>query len=129
VSWGQDVERRDLVPADAESCHWATPSRDGLGYELESALGTCATRTSTAPGVSCAAIADPRDTDGDGISDGLEAAVGIGGDDLPLPLWGADPRHKDLFVEVDFMRRTKAENDAETTLNTAWCSPACPGCS
>jgi hypothetical protein len=89
--------------------------RDGLGYELESALGTCATRTSTAPGVSCAAIADPRDTDGDGISDGLE--VGIGGDDLPLPLWGADPRHKDLFVEVDFMRRTKAENDAETTLH------------
>ena len=91
--------------------------RDGLGYELESALGTCATRTSTAPGVSCAAIADPRDTDGDGISDGLEAGVGIGGDDLPLPLWGADPRHKDLFVEVDFMRRTKAENDAATTLH------------
>lgn len=88
---------------------------DGLGYELERALGTCASRTSSAPGVSCAGIADPRDTDGDGISDALE--VGIGGGDLPLPLWGADARHKDLFVEVDFMRRTKAENDATTALH------------
>ena len=103
---------------------------DGLGYELERALGTCSSRLSTAPGVNCSAIADRRDTDGDGISDGLEvrglrrppvvagaAAIGIGGDDLALPLWGADPRHKDLFVEVDFMRRTKGENDAKTTLH------------
>ena len=93
---------------------------DGLGFELERALGTCSSRLSTAPGVNCSAIADRRDTDGDGISDGLEvrglrrppvvagaAAIGIGGDDLALPLWGASPRHKDMFVEVDFMRRTK----------------------
>ena len=101
---------------------------DGLGYELESALGTCSSRLSTVPGVDCSAIADRRDTDGDGISDGLEVRGLDGrpcqrarprssaGEDLALPLWGADPRHKDLFVEVDFMRRTKGENDSKTTL-------------
>lgn len=30
---------------------------------------------------------------------------------LPLPLWGANPRHKDIFIEADFMRRCKDEND------------------
>ena len=27
----------------------------------------------------------------------------------PLALWGADPRHKDMFVEVDYQRRSNTE--------------------
>jgi hypothetical protein len=90
---------------------------DGLGSELELEVGTCPSRTGRVNGFDCSRTADARDTDGDGISDGWEllgrrSSVG----DQPLPLWGADPRHKDLFVEVDFMRRTKAENDDKTSL-------------
>ena len=80
---------------------------DGLGNELEAALGTCASSTSFATGrdgiqFDCRNAVDARDTDGDGLSDAIEAR-GVRGVSThqPLPLWGADPRHKDLFVEVD----------------------------
>ena len=81
--------------------------RDGLGTELEAAVGTCATRADVITGVPCRDHTDLRDTDGDGLADGLET---VGGDSLPLPRWGANPRHKDMFIEVDFMRRTLDEN-------------------
>jgi hypothetical protein len=46
------------------------------------------------------------DRDGDGLCDEWET-TGIdydgGGVDLNLPAMGADPDHKDLFVEVDYM--------------------------
>jgi len=84
---------------------------DGLGSDLEATLGTCAATSGTAGGFDCARAADARDTDGDGISDGWEA---LGRDHVatdalgrsvhtyvPLAAWGADPRHKDLFLEVD----------------------------
>jgi hypothetical protein len=84
---------------------------DGLGKELEADLGTCAAKSDVVAGVRCDRIADTRDTDGDGIRDGLETLGGrVGFEALPLPLWGASPRHKDLFIEVDFMRRSKEEN-------------------
>jgi hypothetical protein len=58
----------------------------------------------------CNLAADPRDTDGDGISDRWEVlGRRFDQDDQLLPLWGADPRHKDLFVEVDFMLREQGE--------------------
>jgi hypothetical protein len=58
----------------------------------------------------CSQAADARDTDGDGISDGWEVLGRIhAGFSQALPLWGADPRHKDLFVEVDFMLRQPGE--------------------
>jgi len=83
---------------------------DGLGDELEAALGTCPLRAGTVQGFSCLNVRDPRDTDGDGISDGWEV---LGRSDLmphqPLPMWGADPRHKDMFVEVDFRQDTPDE--------------------
>lgn len=85
--------------------------KDGLGYELENELGTCAVKAGFAKGFDCSQIADARDTDGDGISDGWEV---LGRFDMQpfqlLPKWGANPRHKDLFIEVDFMRRTGGEN-------------------
>lgn len=46
------------------------------------------------------------DTDGDGLSDAVETS-GVQAPDgtvlLDLPAMGANPRHKDLFVEIDFM--------------------------
>ena len=51
-----------------------------------------------------------RDTDADGLSDGVEV---MGRRDAqphqPLVLWGANRRHKDMFVEVDYQRRAVAE--------------------
>lgn len=85
--------------------------KDGLGDQLERSLGTCSDLDETAGGFDCGLAADPRDTDGDAIPDGWEA---LGRGDLephqPLPLWGADPRHKDMFIEADFMRKTEREN-------------------
>lgn len=49
----------------------------------------------------------PPDTDGDGLLDSWETdGLDINGDgviDLDLPAMGADPMHKDLFLEVDVM--------------------------
>lgn len=79
---------------------------DSLGDELEAALGTCRSATDVASkaGVTfdCKLATDPRDSDGDGLADSIEVR-GVEGasPQLPLPYWGADPRHKDLFVEVD----------------------------
>lgn len=45
------------------------------------------------------------DTDGDGLPDLWETSgVTVDGVFVDLPAMGADPNHKDLFVEVDFMR-------------------------
>ena len=65
---------------------------DGLTNEVEKRLGT-----------------DPNnpDTDGDGLLDGWEVH-GVNGIDLPGK--GASPLHKDVFVEMDYMRRDSAAN-------------------
>lgn len=88
------------------------PDGDHLGTELEADLNTCSQRSGLVAGFDCGLVSDARDTDGDGIRDDWEV---LGRRDLspyqPLPFWGADPRHKDIFVEVDFMRRcTDAAN-------------------
>jgi hypothetical protein len=49
----------------------------------------------------------PLDSDGDGLMDtwerfGLDADCDPATAALPLPTWGADPLHKDLFLELDF---------------------------
>ena len=99
---------------------------DGLGTELEVKIGTCTIRAGTRWGFNCGLIADAADSDGDGIVDGWEyfgrpvlrrtGPFQFDLDYLTLPEWGANPRHKDLFVEVDFMMRcpedTAPENDA-----------------
>jgi uncharacterized repeat protein (TIGR01451 family) len=47
------------------------------------------------------------DADGDGLLDGWETAGydadGVDGIDVDLPAFGADPNHKDLFLELDWM--------------------------
>lgn len=93
---------------------------DGLGRELEWELGTC-TGTKTKPGLStvgfdCSRAADMADTDGDGINDGWEV---LGRRDKtphqPLPRWGANPMHKDIFLEVDFMLRCPSQNPSNAS--------------
>ncbi|HUF36176.1 MAG TPA: hypothetical protein VMN37_09510, partial [Gemmatimonadales bacterium] len=92
---------------------------DGLGNGLEAAIGTCGSAAGSVAGAECGELADPRDTDGDGLRDGWEvlgygASWQSGGTTirryLPLQTWGADPRHKDIFVEVDFRRLDSVEN-------------------
>jgi hypothetical protein len=71
---------------------------DGLGGLLETELGLCDTQGA------CGSLGNSRDSDGDGIADPVEvfgAAFPTGPDQL-LPRWGTDPRHKDIFVEVDW---------------------------
>lgn len=71
---------------------------DGLGTLLEAALGTC--DDDVAPGCD---VFDPRDTDRDGISDSAEVlGIEAGYGSQLLPRMGADPRHKDVFVEIDY---------------------------
>ena len=78
---------------------------DGLGASLEAELGTCNAKTDPFP--YCANVIDPRDTDHDGLSDAVEIFgkenTSHPNSPLYLPAWGANPLHKDLFIEVDYM--------------------------
>lgn len=74
---------------------------DGLGPLLEQALETC-------PNPTCIDAHHGRDTDRDGLTD-FEEVFGVKGtrtdgrDDIALSRWGATPRQKDAFVEVDYV--------------------------
>ena len=88
---------------------------DGLCDDLEQELGTCAAAIdpSTCPSpptsaTPCCFSPVPWDTDADGISDGAEV-LGVPGGveaDLPLPLYGADPLHRDVYLELDWADTT-----------------------
>lgn len=75
---------------------------DGLGNLLEAELGTCAAAPAVG-GTACAGVFNPQDTDRDGLSDMAEV-FGIDDPDQPqlLSRWGADPLHKDIFIEIDY---------------------------
>ncbi|HEV7239698.1 MAG TPA: hypothetical protein VGQ36_10690 [Thermoanaerobaculia bacterium] len=88
VVWDEDIHTSD---ADA----------DGLGAGLEAALGSSSS-TADADGDS---LPDGRDTDKDGIDDGLEViGVDASGDNpaVLFPTWGARPTRQDVFVEMDW---------------------------
>jgi hypothetical protein len=106
------VIRNDALLGDADG--------DGLGDDLEAELQTCSSLSGYAGEFDCSLAADPRDTDGDGISDGWEV---LGRQDMlphqPLPAWGANPRHKDLFLEIDFMLRSPGEPPQQMTPEVA----------
>ncbi|MCE9577055.1 MAG: hypothetical protein K8W52_28165 [Deltaproteobacteria bacterium] len=95
---------------------------DGLGSELEAAIGTCsilsgyATNPKDLTAFPCGWAIDARDTDGDGINDGDELrGVRTQTPQLPLRRWGADPRHKDMFVEVDGAHLTATDSPPRVT--------------
>lgn len=77
---------------------------DGVGNALEATLGLCSGTT----GCPNTATGHGRDTDRDGLSDGEEiwgvaGTLPDGSDDLPFARWGANPRKKDVFLEVDYL--------------------------
>ncbi|KAB2910133.1 MAG: hypothetical protein F9K40_03345 [Kofleriaceae bacterium] len=88
------------------------PDEDLLGTELEASIGTCSRTTDSVGNFECSSAADMRDTDGDGLRDDIELLGKVTSTPYQfLPRWGADPRHKDLFLEVDFL----AADDVEPT--------------
>ncbi len=95
---GEDGAAR-LVINDAPA---ADADADGLGDGLETGLGTCPSASASAGKVDCSKLESPQDSDADGLSD-AEELLGSEHATFPqlLPRWGADPRHKDLFVEID----------------------------
>ncbi len=79
---------------------------DGLGDELEQFIGTCSKRQQVLGNWECSRSADMRDTDGDGLSDKVEYLGDVAAAPYQhLPRWGANPLHKDLFLEVDYGKR------------------------
>jgi len=76
---------------------------DRLGASLESALGTCDIPAASG---GCAGVIDGVDTDHDGLTDADELLgyefVTSPHESQNLPAWGANPMHKDSFIEVDW---------------------------
>jgi hypothetical protein len=86
------------------------PDGDGFGTELEKQIGTCSTRREVVGNWDCSRSVDPRDTDGDGLPDGVELLGSVQGAPYQLlPRWGANPLHKDVFIEVDYMMKARNE--------------------
>ncbi|HEU0248631.1 MAG TPA: hypothetical protein VFR38_16260 [Gaiellaceae bacterium] len=108
-----------LVRNDAR-LPWHDVDGDGLGTELEAVLQTCSHRNQSVGGFWCGRTADARDSDGDGLSDAWEV---LGRRDAephqPLPAWGANPRHKDLFVEFDFRRAMPSDDPIQLSVAEA----------
>lgn len=69
---------------------------DTLGNALELEVGTCLL---LGFGPACAYTNNARDTDADGLADNDEL---LGTQGNWLATWGADPLHKDAFVEIDW---------------------------
>ena len=99
--------------------HATDSDGDGLGPELEEALCTCDHFLHYSCNQGCA-IPDTKDSDRDGIEDGIEA---FGKEDYSagppqhLTAWGANPAKMDVFVEVDYWPGAQmAPTDADTAV-------------
>lgn len=72
----------------------------------------------------CNAGSDLADDDGDGLPNSWETQPvdtnDDGTPDLDLPAMGADPEHKDLFVEIDSMPSLKLEDKALTLVRKSF---------
>jgi len=104
--------------------HNVDGDNDGLGPNLENALCTCdhhlqVTCWSGAVQRLCLVGSDGlynmADTDGDGIEDSYEVVGKDGASSYTppkhaghLPMWGASPTHKDVFIEADWFDGTQA---------------------
>ncbi len=82
-----------------QSCFQGDGDREHFGFTEGGEQGRICLDFST--------ISATGDADGDGLPDGWETlgydADGDGTIDVDLPAFGADPNHKDLFVELDTM--------------------------
>jgi len=103
VGTASEGSRSGPVHVYANDAYLGDYDLDGLGNRLEQELGTC-DWSSLFPGsaAQCTNVFNSQDTDHDGISD-LHEVFGIDDPSEPqhLPRWGADPLHKDVFVEID----------------------------
>lgn len=96
-----------LQPADFPETEIVLSIED-LGDSLyDSAVFLDNFRWLTDPGCQVGPPPGPRDSDGDALLDAWET-FGVdtnddGAIDLDLPAMGADPKHKDIFVEADYM--------------------------
>ena len=89
--------------------------QDGLGSGLETELGLCDT-----PFLVCSGVHNLHDTDRDGLPDAAEVfGVEDTFDPQYLPRWGADPRHKDVFVEVDYTNEFSGHPVSEASAGQA----------
>lgn len=83
-------------------------------------------RAEAVPPGACIAGARRLDQDGDALPDTWEEhgydADGDGDVDVDLPAMGADPRHKDLFVELDAMKNLRLSPEALGTVRNAFSS-------
>jgi uncharacterized repeat protein (TIGR01451 family) len=77
-----------------------------------------------APGRSRASAVSALDSDGDGLPDAWEInGVDVDGDgiiDIDLPGMGADPKHKDLFLELDVMAGEAPRRSAILAMKAAF---------
>lgn len=118
---------------------------DGISYEIETdpAIRSCDLAIDTTPnGNPCSALHPVcagasanmpiclkllRDTDSDGLRDDLEIYGYDGTVDELLPMWGANPTHIDVFVELDAYDQNDAPNSQTTcqgfSLPTATAGP------
>jgi len=109
---------------------------DGLSVSLETSLGTCDLPTSPLPGFNCRTLPGCRDwpgagpfnpvceyslhdTDHDGLTD-FDETYGVDDPSLWLPLWGSNPAHMDLFVEVDLLDQVDTTPGILDTTCNAW---------
>lgn len=110
---------------------------DGLGPELEHELGLCDNRNDA--WCSEALTPDLWDVDHDGLSDG-EEVIGVltthpyyhapgqyGATAQTLPRWGANPRHRDMFFEIDKTDSATIPASLPAVLGQAQASLAAPG--
>ena len=105
----------------------SSPARGGRVSEL--LIGNGLARLYQAPGfegIEIGAAGALRDTDGDGLADKWETGGydwnGDGAIDLALSLLGADPQHKDLFLELDYMASHRPDQNAVDDVIAAFAS-------
>ncbi len=99
---------------------------DGVGHVLEYYLGTCDSDMAISPyNTPCVGREPARciDSDRDGLDDFAEV-FGIDDVDISkaqlLPKWGANPLHKDLFLEQDWVLKAKCTSTPTTDPEGCW---------
>ncbi|MEA2826597.1 MAG: hypothetical protein QOG43_1036 [Actinomycetota bacterium] len=105
--WAQ-IGSRQPFP---NSCRCNENIDNGAGLSWSVSIPGNSQRTISAA-TAFASGAQELDADGDGLLDDWETnGLDVNGDgvkEVDLPAMGADPRHKDLFIEVDWMDRPQS---------------------
>ncbi|MBJ7330928.1 MAG: hypothetical protein JHC95_13585 [Solirubrobacteraceae bacterium] len=95
------------LPSSATDFGYAIVQAYGAGTYTVTAKATDEDGGTASQTLTFTVTAAKTDTDGDGLPDSWEKDGDIdedGKQDLDLKGWGADPKHKDLFVRMDWMK-------------------------